>query len=53
MSFDDVKKSIDVVLLSESTASVSKTIELGQTPQEVEKLLGTPNNIIKLGDKVT
>lgn len=52
-SFDDVKKAIGAVLATEDQATASKTIELGQTPDQVGKILGKPENIIKLGDKVT
>ena len=51
--FDEVKKVIGAVLATDDQSSASRTIELGQSPEQVEKILGKPENIIKLGEKTT
>jgi hypothetical protein len=51
-SLDDIKKAIDPFLLREDEATAAKTIELGQTPEQVEEILGRPQKIINLGEKV-
>jgi hypothetical protein len=48
-----VKKAVDAVLIpqSEAQAASTKTVELGQTPDQVESALGAPDKIVKLGAK--
>jgi hypothetical protein len=48
-----VEKVVNAVLLPESEVQSSKTrtIELGQTPDQVKSALGAPDKIIKLGPK--
>jgi hypothetical protein len=53
MTATDVKGVIDKVLPSEADASAPATIALGQSRQEVEKIMGKPEQIIDLGVKVT
>jgi len=50
---DGVKKAIDAVLLpqTEVGAANTKTVELGQTEDQVKAALGAPDKIIKLGAK--
>jgi hypothetical protein len=50
-----VKKAIDEVVAPESAiaAANTKTVELGQTPQQVEGSLGKPDTIVNLGAKMT
>jgi hypothetical protein len=48
-----LKPLVAAVLLEESAAEAAKTIELGQTVEQVEKILGKPSRVVKLGDKVT
>jgi hypothetical protein len=50
---DTIKKVIDAVLIPEAEVSAAntKTVQLGQTPEEVKAILGAPDNIIKLGPK--
>lgn len=50
-----VKKVIDEVIAPEATinAASTKTVELGQTPQQVEAALGKPDTIVNLGAKMT
>ncbi len=50
---DTVKKAIDAVVVPEAEAQASntKTIELGQTQQQVEAALGRPDRIVNLGQK--
>jgi hypothetical protein len=50
-----VKKIIDDAVATESVVNDKKpgTIGLGQTPAEVEAILGKPDNIVNLGAKVT
>jgi hypothetical protein len=52
MTLDDVKKSIDVILMAGDLASAPKTVELGQTIEQVEGILGKPVNVVKLGSRV-
>lgn len=49
---EDVKKAIASVFLLEEEAGAAKRIGLGQSPDEVEKILGTPERIIDLGSKL-
>lgn len=51
----EVTQRIGAVLKSEQEASAvqTKSIELGQTPEQVEAILGKPEKIIHLGQKVT
>lgn len=53
MSAGDVKGLIDPFLIAESEASATqtKTVEMGQTTEQVESILGKPEKIIKLGEK--
>ena len=53
MTVEGAKKVIEAVLMQEdkATAVQTKTIELGQTIEEVEKILGKPESIAKLGPK--
>jgi imidazolonepropionase-like amidohydrolase len=55
MDLDTAIKTIEAVLTPEekATAVQTKTISLGQTEQEVETILGKPDKIINLGQKVT
>jgi hypothetical protein len=50
-----VKKVIDDVLAPEATISAAstKTVELGQTPEQVEEALGKPDTVVNLGAKKT
>ena len=50
-----VKKVIDDVLAPEATISAAntKTVELGQTPEQVEVALGKPDTVVNLGAKKT
>jgi hypothetical protein len=41
------------VISKESAEQAPKTIELGQTQEQVETILGKPERIVKLADKVT
>jgi hypothetical protein len=52
-SADDVKKQVDGVLVPEDqvTNTAPKTIELGQSPAQVESALGKPEKIVNLGAK--
>ncbi len=52
-SADDVKKSIDAVLRpeQEAKAASTKSVELGQSPEQVEAILGAPDKIVNLGPK--
>lgn len=51
MKAAEVRQAIDAVLLSEELATAPKSIELGQTFDQVEKILGKPEAIAKLGAK--
>jgi len=48
-----IKKAVDVLLLpqSEVGAAQTKTVEIGQTPDQVKSILGAPEKIVKLGPK--
>jgi len=48
-----IKKAIDVLLLpqSEAQAVQTKTVEIGQTPDQVKSILGPPEKVVKLGAK--
>jgi hypothetical protein len=50
---DAVKKIVDAVIIPESEAQAAntKTVELGQTADQVKSALGAPDKIIKLGPK--
>jgi hypothetical protein len=52
---DTVKKTIDDVIAPETAiaAANTKTVELGQTSQQVEATLGKPDTIVNLGAKMT
>lgn len=52
-SVDDVKKAVDAVIAPEADvkAASTKSVELGQTPAQVETILGRPDKIINLGAK--
>jgi len=50
---DTVKKTVDAVIVpeGEAKAASTKTVQLGQTPDEVEGILGRPEKIVELGPK--
>lgn len=50
---DEIKKVIDpiVQLETDAQAANTKTVELGQTPDQVKSAVGAPDKIIKLGAK--
>jgi hypothetical protein len=50
---DTVKKTVDAVIVpeGEAKAASTKTVQLGQTPEEVEGILGRPEKIVELGPK--
>lgn len=50
---DAVKKAVDKIVAPESEAQAAntKTVELGQTPDQVKAALGAPDKIVKLGPK--
>jgi len=50
---DAVKKTLDAVLIPQSQAQAAntKTVELGQTPDQVKSALGAPDKVVKLGAK--
>lgn len=52
---EKVKSVITPVLATESEAETAhtKTISLGQTPKEVEAILGKPEKVVNLGPKIT
>ena len=52
-SVDDVKKVADAIIAPEAEvkAASTKSVELGQTPQQVEAILGRPDKIVNLGAK--
>jgi hypothetical protein len=52
---EKIKAAISSVITTEAEAAAqnTKTISLGQTPQEVETILGKPERIVNLGAKVT
>lgn len=45
----EMKKIIDRFIVSEAEASAPKNIELGQTIDQIEQILGKPISIVKLG----
>jgi hypothetical protein len=49
-----VKKVVDEVIATEGAVSSAntKTVELGQTPEQVEAALGKPDTVVKLGAKM-
>lgn len=52
-SVDDVRKAVDAVIAPEADvkAAGTKSVELGQTPAQVEANLGRPDKIVNLGPK--
>jgi hypothetical protein len=48
---DEIKKIIDPIVMLETDAQAAKTVELGQTPDQVKAAIGAPDKIIKLGAK--
>ncbi|MGQ0812931.1 MAG: hypothetical protein ACT4O1_00505 [Gemmatimonadota bacterium] len=50
-STTDVVTRISEVLASEAAATAPVTVELGQTVEEIEKALGKPSRVVKLGEK--
>jgi len=52
-SADSVKKVVDTVIAPETEvkAASTKSVELGQTPGQVEAILGRPDKIVNLGAK--
>ena len=54
MNTDGAKRLLEAVLMPEdkATAVQTKTIELGQTTEEVEKIFGKPESVAKLGSKM-
>lgn len=50
---DEIKRVIDPVVLLETDAQAAntKTVELGQTPDQVKAAVGAPDKVIKLGAK--
>lgn len=48
-----VEKAVETVIMpeAEAQAASTKTVELGQTPDQVESAVGAPDKIIKLGAK--
>jgi hypothetical protein len=55
LSADKVAAVISPVIATETQAAAqnTKTISLGQTPEQVEAILGKPDKIVNLGPKVT
>jgi hypothetical protein len=55
LSPEKVKATISPVIATEAEAAGqnTKTISLGQTPEQVEAILGKPDKIVNLGPKVT
>lgn len=51
MEFDRVKEHIASVLRVEGTVDEPKTIEIGQTMEQVEAAMGKPQSILKVGTK--
>ncbi|HUZ93620.1 MAG TPA: hypothetical protein VMU57_01770 [Edaphobacter sp.] len=51
---DAVEKVVDAVLIpqSEAQAAQTKTVALGQTPDQVKSALGAPDKIVNLGSKM-
>lgn len=54
-SVDDVRKAVDTIIAPEAEvkAAGTKTVKLGQTPEEVQAILGNPERIVDLGQKKT
>ena len=48
----EIKAVVDPILALESEAAAPKIIEVGQTPEDVEGILGKPEKILKAGAKV-
>jgi len=50
---DSVKKVVDTVIAPEAEvkAATTKSVELGQTPEQVEAILGRPDKTVNLGTK--
>lgn len=50
----DVLKDINSFIVSESEAEVAstKTVQMGQSPEEVQEIFGRPGKIIELGNKL-
>src|SRR5438132_13153121 len=50
---DSVKKVVDTVIAPEAEVKAAKTksVELGQTPEQVEAILGRPDKTVNLGTK--
>jgi hypothetical protein len=50
---DDVKKAVDAVIQPEQDAKAAstKSVELGQSPEQVQAILGQPEKIVNLGPK--
>ena len=48
---DDVVKAIGTVFATSEQVTAAKTIELGQTVEQVEAILGKPETVAKLGTK--
>jgi hypothetical protein len=50
---EDVKKAVDAVIVPEQElkASSTKSVEMGQSPEQVEAILGRPDKIVNLGPK--
>jgi len=48
-----VEKAVEAVIIPEAEAQAvsTKTVELGQTPEQVKAALGAPDKVIKLGPK--
>jgi hypothetical protein len=53
-SADDIEKTVEAVITPESEvkAASTKSVDMGQTPAEVEAALGAPGKIINLGSKM-
>src|SRR5438128_233979 len=51
MTTDQILADLSKWLKTESEASESSTVKLGQSPQEVEEILGKPDKRIDLGGK--
>lgn len=49
---EDIIKAVAPVLATSEQATAANTIELGQSPADVERILGKPENVVKLGAKV-
>ena len=48
-----IEKDVEAVIMpeGEAQAASTKTVELGQTPDQVKSAVGAPDKIIKLGAK--